>query len=746
MPTASLESFIGTIKKATNSTRAAEKIVASDLKTLAKRVDSAVEHLLSECNAIQRGGANQEFCRANTALSFESLTAMCGVDKLEQLVTECGIPAQHREACMEQIAIALHRGLNSPETAWGLQSKTTDRSANGIGQEASSLTKMYPADVVASFSNAVPSQEAFGANIDLVTPDLKVTLTTAIMNFHARIMPRFLPVRTVDQPNISFTKEYLEIYDNSKQDGKSMRLVDLYADPKFARNELQRIVVLEANDAEKQYVVKDGILQFGPQANILKLSLRGDLPGYDKINRTDLIEENVKLEFVYVSLTSGDVTEVFQIPVPESFNRLARVTNSHDSADRAGDFKFRAKLYNNSVIASNSVDGTWTSGTTTLLANLADEEFIALDITVKPSINLKRGTADCQGAFAVRAGHSVDDALVTPETAALAQTLAAAAGHALVGYTLDARFSEANLRKTNISMMTHRVPFSYDIPVGRNYTFDYAIGQVNAEENAVNLTKVIGIGQDDVQLTAVIKMLEQVYDRINNYTVDEENPMDYVGADFVAGDKVRPTVFLGNLDFTKINVIRDADRFGDVKQKALSYLNGVVARILQLSFLQQQLGGSTTATFRVVTSMEILSNVFSVEHIHNHLCKADTRDLGDGVEYVLVLPNGVRLEFITSTFDYMRDKLVMVPVIPGNAESELNAGVIASNGVLTAHYTPSGDIAHHRLFANIRELLIITDPIGCIINISGLDLISGLNATETIRPTIQTITETPYGA
>ena len=747
MATSSLESFMGKIKKSAQASYSSNGMSFSDLKSIATVVDHAVENLLNSCNAIHRTGSNGEICRANTALSFENLSNMCGVDKLEALMQECRIPVKDREACMQEIAIEMNRSLKSSAEAWGEQTRMMDRSINSGRVQATPLSSIYPAAIADSLqSYSAVSNEAFGANIDMVVPDMKITLTTAIMNFHARIMPRFVPTRTVEQPNASYTKEYLEIFDNSVQDGKTMHLVDLYADPKFARNELQKIVPLVKNNPAdgEAVVVKDGILEFGPIVNVLELSLTDEIPGHDKINRTDIIEENVKLEFVYVTLTDGATTEIFQCVVPESFNRLTRAINAHDSAERTADIKFRVKLYNNSVIAGTAVDEEWESATTTLLAGLANDEFIALEITAKPSINLKRGKADCQGSFTVKAGHNVDDKLISEGTATLAAKLALSSGHSLVGYTLDARYSEANLRKTNISMMTHRVPFSYDIPVGRNYTFDYAIGQVNAEENAANLTKVIGIGQDDVQLTATIAMLENTYDRINNYTVNAANPMDYVGADFVAGDKVRPTIFIGNLDFSKLNIIRDADRFGDVKQKALSYLNGVMARILQLSFLQQQLGGGTTATFKIVTSQEILANIFAPEHIHNHMCKADNRDLGDGVEFVQVLPNGVRLEYITSTFDYMRDKVIMVPSIPGNAESELNFGALWNNGNMVAHYTPSGDIAHHRLFANIRELLVITNPIGAIIQVSGLDIVSGLKEAVTLRPHIVHEEVSPY--
>ncbi len=745
--TYSFESYMSEINRHNDSKKGYASNEDLDLSRLSKDVEGAVDDLLRETNAVTFSGAKGEYCRP-AQISFESFTSACGADKLDNLMDRCHVPQDLRKPCMEQIALALNRSFKGTEGAWADQFATTDRSTNNGGVR--SLATMYPTDVINSFTNARPSTEAFGANIDMVIPDLKITLTTAIMNFHARIMPRLLPVRTTDQPNATYTKEYLEIYDNSKHEGPSMRLIDLYADPKFARNELQKIIPLKARDTEGNFVLKDGILLFGPQANILKLSLDDTKPGYDKINRTDIIEENVKLEYVYVSLTDGSTTEVFQIPTPDSFNRLSRAYNSHDSADRQGDFSFDYKLYNNSLIASNDPEGTWESSTTTLLAGLDESEFIRLHIIVKPTLNLKRGIADCQGSFTVTAGHVIDNSKVSAATATLAETLNGAAGHGLVGYSLDARFSEANLRKSNIAIMTHRVPFAYDIPVGRNYMFDYAIGQVNAEENAANLTKVIGIGQDDVQLTAIIKTIESTYDRINNFVANPDVPYDHVGADFVAGDKIRPTIFLGSLDFSKLNIIRDADRSGDVKQKAKSYLNGVTARIMQLSFLQQQLGGSTTATFKVVTSMEVLSNVFALQHIHNHMVKDDMRDLGDGVEYVLVLDNGIRLEFITSTFNYMRNKLVMVPVIPGNAECELNFGSVWNNGQMVAHYTPSADAAWHRLFANIRELMVVTCPIGAIIDISGLEIISGIATNGVLRPTINTIAksgedETPYG-
>ena len=201
---------------------------------------------------------------------------------------------------------------------------------------------------------------------------------------------------------------------------------------------------------------------------------------------------------------------------------------------------------------------------------------------------------------------------------------------------------------------------------------------------------------------------------------------------------------MGTLDFSNLNIIRDADRYGDVKQKAESYLNGVIAQLMQKSFLQQQLGGGTTATFKMLTSHQILQNIFAPQHIFPQMCKDDQRALGDGIEFVIELPGGVRIECITSTFRYMLNKCILIPVIPSNAESELNFGALYNNGNMVAHYTISGDNVNHRLFANIRELFIPTNPVAAIIDVAGIDVVNGLSEETVLRPTMNTVEVTAY--
>ena len=704
----------------------------------AVREFTATNNLGKEENFSNSGRTVKMFASVE-GLPFEAVAKNLGASSLKDLVEKCNVPVENRQACVEQIGIMLDRMVGTkPGVAWGKQNITADAYFSNDGYNRNlvrGLNTIYNENIVNALNNATPGQEAFGIDIDKAVPDMNIAITVAIMNFHTRLAPRMHPVRSTTQPNVSYTKEWLEILDFTKPREKGRRLVDLYIDPSFASNELRRIVPLVANDSGNKYLVNDGILKFGVSANIMQLSIKNEV-GFSQLNRTDLIAENVKMESVFVKITKDSSSEIFEIPVPIALSRLTRIVNGRDSAIRNADIRFRYALTAGSVMNVDNM-GTWEEGTTTLLASLPQSESIVLDLSIKPTISLKFGDIDCLGAVQGIAGrHAIDNDNLTT-----ADTLAAGLTAELIGYKVDARFSEENLRKTNTAIFSHRQPFSFDIPIGPNYVFDYAIGQASAESNATRLTEVCGLGQDHIDMNICLNTIRDVHDQKVANGTNQQDELDYIGAQYVAGDKVIPTCFIGSLDYTNLNIIRDADRSGDILQKAVSYLTGATSKILQESLLQQRLGGNTTVTFKGVTSPEILGNVIGMPHIHNHLSKEDHRNAGDGVEYQMVLPNGVVLKLITSTFDYMRDKLMLFPTVEGNAESDLHFAHLWDYGAMVAQYTPSGNAAHHRLFANIRQLPLVVNPVGLLITISGMEIVNGIATDGVLRPTIDLVTK-----
>ena len=60
-------------------------------------------------------------------------------------------------------------------------------------------------------------------------------------------------------------------------------------------------------------------------------------------------------------------------------------------------------------------------------------------------------------------------------------------------------------------------------------------------------------------------------------------------------------------------------------------------------------------------------------------------------------------------------------------------------GSMVAHYTPSGEAAHHRMFANIRQLAIVTTPLGMELGFKGMDLANGISDEGVILPTFNTV-------
>lgn len=724
-----LETYLAEIKKQYH-----EDNQNGDIAAIANNTITQVEDFLTNHSMIQPG-SNEHISMANESLKFDTAMSDTGISGLIDMIKSCGIPDSHVYQCAESVLTIMNRCIGSrPQSAWINHNKKVDRVNNNVA-DSMALTSLYPSDVVNMINDGSGSNEAFGIDIDKAVPDLKVAVTVAILNFHTRLVPRMLPTRTTTQPSVSYTKTHLEVFNmvDAETSGSKRRLIDLYEDPSFVRNELQKIVPLLSNETDpaNPVLLADyqgsndaplGIILFDKKVNLLKMSLQANKYGHTRYNRTDLIAENVKMDKVYVSVgTVSGTPEIFEIQVPLSLGRLTRMVNAQDSAMRNANITFRAAIGKNTITAAGLAN--------TVFASFGEQEKVVLEFNLKPTISLKYGDADCLGAVTARLRHDVDDDLLV--SGATFATLVTG----LYGYSLDARFSEENMRKTNIATFTHRQPFSYDIPIGRNYVHDYAIGQDNAEENAVHLTKIIGIGQDDVALKICIRTLEEVYDRIRTTGISSADD-EYIGSQFVAGDKVRPTVFSGTLDFSALNVIRDSDRSGDIVQKAISYLTGATSKIIQESFIMQQLGNSNL-TFRAVTSMEVIGNVIGVPHIHDHLNRESKQGGGEGIEYTLVLPNGVTIEFITSTFQYMRNQIVMWPIIKSNNESDLNFAHNWDYGTMVAHYSPAGESANNRLFANIRELPIVINPVGIVISINGMDVVNGISQNGTLRPTIE---------
>lgn len=732
-------------------------------------IEKNVNDFLVGANLLSASTNKYGFYGSNESLNGDTVLTQANVGSLRTMVEAClpDAPEERIEAAMVACATIMNRYAGKTSCALMGQNLKAEPGTTA----SNSLDTLFGAGVYNQISNEVyygtsGSVEAFGQNIDMALPDMKMAMTVTMMRFHTGLMARLYPVRGTSQPNIQYIKEKIELYDLSDATAPTVQFIKMYEDPSMIENNTKLIVPLVANDVDadsnpatgSDNLVSDGVIRFNRKVNLLKLSLDEKQYGQSKFNRTDIICDDSKVSVVYISLKNQeDTTETFAIAIPAAEGTMTRPSKADNSAIRQADVDYTAYL-----TAGDSQSNGTASAILKALSIPTDPstgrgtQGIAVQINCRAQIDLLTGVVSNTGWVSIRpfnpaksAGPQYDEHgnLIPPDQQNLNSDFVTALGKLtaeLVGYTVDARFSEENLRKSNIVTRTIRQPFSYDIPTSRNYLYEYAFGQTDTDASAQNLTKVARVGQDHKGLRSSLKAAEEAYNKIQQNTNNPLDPFKYPGMDYVAGDKVNPRVYLGTMDFSGIQTKETSNRSGDIKQFLITYLTGVTSDLLQYSYLRQELGNPAEVTFRVVTSNLVLGNILGAPHIHNHLERGDSRGTGEAIEYVMVLPNGVKLEVITTTFDYMLNRMFFVPIVPGNIESELNFAHYWDYGSLVGHYSPTGEAAFHRIFCNIREVPIVTNPVAAIIDIKGMDNVTYIDGVPgTYHVTLDNVADIP---
>jgi hypothetical protein len=684
-----------------------------DLVSVAAEIGKHVDGFLTSNNLVKtKAGARV----ANEGLSVETLDSEIAFDDISSLVEACNIPARHHRAAMESVALCLHKavaGSSDPGDAWATQfamESNVDHHTSTIG-----LDTVFPESSLEGMDSGMPATESFGAGIDRVLPDMKVAMVVSIMRFHTGVTNRMVHTRTTSTPMIQYSKETVEVFDNADSSSPVTKLIQLYEDPSLVSTELKPIVPLADNDGsgEDSVLVQDGIIKFGKKAPLLELSIDATKPGHTRINYTDLVADSVHQGSVFITLKDGvNSDETFEVEIPSASGRLTRIANTADSADRAATIEYTGMLAKGAL--------TTTGSASVILDGLEDGEAIKVAMSLRPTINLKSGLVDNHGSFSLSAYSPTG----TPSAAAdtLLGTLKSNAP-ALMGYKMDAKFSEENFRKSSIIARSQVQSMAYNLPTGKNYILDCAHGQELPDRRLQDLVKIIGIGQDKKNLDDITAVLDHVY---NQYRVDK----DALSTQYVAGGQIRPYVYQDTMDMSKVvsQYMRTSDRTGDIKQFVITYMTAVMEKIFQATFYTQQLPAGAKPTFKCVTTGYILGNVLSTPHIHNHLERGKSGG-SNGVEYTLVLDNGTVIEVVTTTFKQMEGKMLFIPIIPGDPKSNLNYGHNWDNGTIVGHYTVTADrSSFKRMYANSRELIFPTCPIGAVIDVTNIETLNWITA------------------
>ena len=531
-----------------------------------------------------------------------------------------------------------------------------------------------------------------------------------------------LPIVPVSEPIVRYTKQRSEIF-KLQEDEPTYKLLDLWRDPSLIQTRVKKIIPLHANDND--LVPADGIIAIGKEVNLITLALETSNPSYgnDRRDRSDLVAEMVMLEAIEINIKDGGtIDENFLLEVRPELARLTINNNNQDVATRVLNETIEAYL----ARGTRKADGTDSAlfGTiTTPTSFIEEDEGLKLRLHVTASVNLRTSVALVTVTMSDPELH-IDPTKAAPSSAWQQKFNEIQDKITVIGAKLDARYNEENMRKSDTSIQVTKQAFAYEIPKSRNVLVNYSFQQEKPQETVAMMTAVLRIGQSKFTINTIKNTLvsaKKHYDDFMNgrSTIDPRNL-------YVAGDKVQPYVVIEDLDLTvgdattgQMQTLRDADRSGDIKERALLFLNSIIAEIESNSYINQQLI-NTRPHYTLVTSNDIMDNVLAQYHFHNHLDN-NNRPNDAGYEYRLVLPCGAILDIFTTTdIEYAR-QMMLYPVLPDDKNSELNFGSVRDYGTLVGHYTPvNGTAAFLRMFASCREMPIPTNPVGAIINVKGL--------------------------
>ena len=652
-----------------------------------------------------------------------------GASGIDMLLEAAKIPSSKRDEAARAVMVLLAKAkaCNGNNDLYRTQHFTHGNRQSAEGSKfANNVTTCYAPTVVGNISNiGMPSQESFGANIDKVLPDIRASLAVTLLQFHRGLMDRIMHRRTSASPYVKYVVPYAEVYDMLLSNDSSSKVrnqgehiepfIGLYGDPRSVSNLLQPVIPLVSNDNDG-VMYSDGFLKFNHRINMFDLSKIANQLGKSHYNYTDLISENVVLDSVLVEVSADGKTEVFQIPLANvNGSRLQMQANTVDSGIRSANLTYTHRLTNR----SKTIHGLDSE----ILSVCSDTDFVRLELSVSMQCNLKYADVEAYG-YVRPSAYNKNSAPVAAGVASLVNK----ATVSLVAYSPDMRYSEENLRKSNLAIRHNVRTFDFEISNGRNIMVDYSFGEELPEFLMSLVTEATSLGQDHRGIDIIIQQLMHVFDvtNVENMQPDFRSRLEKVGFQYVAAQLVRPVVYLNTIDLNEVDTIRSGDMLGDIRQYVEWELMNLVSLIYQNSFYKHQLKVGETPVFKLFTSSVILENLLSIPHYHNHL-ERDAPVDGSTVEYRRVLPNGTVLDCVTVTFNYMRDKMVLIPYRENDPESVLNFGHNWDFGTFVAHYNPQLDNAvNKRVFSNSRSMPIPTNPMGLYLDIRNISKITDM--------------------
>jgi hypothetical protein len=694
----------------------ADKSASCDVVASARAISRSVGVFLAD-KGIVAGVESMNGVHAVSG-SFDGQSAISlGREGLMALITEAKVPAQYQEAALEELCIIVGRAAIAHGNTASMVAAHLDRAqlTDTARQSVIGIAQLMPETLQGYYHKSHSGMEHFGIDTDKLSSDITTAMTVSLMKWHNSIAARLLPTIAATNPLVVYKRDEFLVFDLADSETELTPVLDLYRQPSKVANELQKIIPLRAG-----VILSEGVIPMNTPVNLFAVSKDATKYGTGTVNRTDLVADDVKLSSVLVKAawTVGEnpFTATLKIAIPLSragLHRVPRTKSTFRSAAITHAFQAGEAFKNEAGAAIGAVGGLWTTHMTA-----ASGDKIAITLNITPSIDIRTSDFSVYGQVSVKAV-AADGG--TPSANTIENVT-----FSLVGVEIDARYSEENFRKSSIISTQETSELLYEVPPGRTFGADRSHREAQdvaaKDKQVANLMRIATIGLDDVAIRAIESYIDTVNDETALFNADSiNNPRP--GMLYAAGGKVYPTVVIDTLDVSKVSSFDDARRRAALGHRVESFLGGVVCEMMTKSLMRQQLAPDSKLVLRCLTTPTILTNVIA----------AGTKSVGtgDGVEYAMELPDGTILEFVTTTFESFGDKILMMPYIKGDPNSDLNFGHNRSCGTQVCAFTASYDTASAlRLMASVRELPIPTNVVGASIAVTGVEVANFRSAGE----------------
>jgi hypothetical protein len=590
--------------------------------------------------------------------------------------------------------------------------------------------------------NTATAFEAFGVNIDHVVTDARLNIALTIVRSWKSLMDRVFSRISHKDPIIKIRIPEVEVYNLGKSQSADAKtrysmdhrrtLIDLYRNPEIVDTTAKPVTLKKSNDTGTEtYLVADDVLMPGVRANMLDLHFDSNRSGFDTADYTDLVSEGAEVKSVLVQLTlagTPNTVETFSIPTLHyAGGRFTEHDNQQDSSVRVA--MLRDVMFN---LTSTTLQSNGSASV--ILADVDTSDAIRLSVSFSGDVELKTsyvsGNPTAKGEAIVIGDADADPATATQD---IMDDLTVEA----IGWSIDATWSEENVRKADLAIRHNVRPQAYEIPVGRTMIADFSLQQVTTEEVLESMGTVADIGNSTRGLSVIRGHLDTVNAR-NTFEKENAAQTNYfqtVGRQYAAGTVVKPYVVKTTIDISAsgIAIMRESERPSDLHALMRFRFLAMDSLIKTNSQYMTVFKPGETPVIKVIAARPLVDILFGIDAYHNVL--SDLPEGGRkmaGSDYSFNLQNDTRVDVYGTSFKNMDNTVIGMYVRDEGSEDEVTSfAAIRDCGNFMGSYTlTNGNAANKRFIHNTREIPFVTNPIGFECTITGLnDVFSGIDFT-----------------